>query len=73
VLIGFNKSGLNCSAGKCQNLTIVIVNSRPSTAGRDWRLCGDEYGGMKVGNVLLIQMVLSYCLLFWRFYILESH
>jgi len=46
---------------------------RPSTAGRDWRLCGDEYDGMKVGNALLIQMVLSYCQLFWRFGTLESH
>ena len=36
----------------------------PSTAGRDRQLCSEEYGGMKMGNVLLIQMVLSYYLLF---------
>ena len=50
------------------------VRFRPLTAGRDWQLCGDdEYGGMKVGNVLLILLVLSYCLLSWRFDTLESH
>ena len=43
---------------------VMTGNSRPSTAGHDRPLCGDEYGGMKVCNVLLIQIVLSYCLLF---------
>jgi hypothetical protein len=61
------------AVGNHQTLSIMAVRSRPSTAGRDWQLCGDEYDGMKVGNVLLIQMVVSYCLLFWHFDTLESH
>jgi hypothetical protein len=28
----------------------VTVKNRPSTIGRDWQLCGDEYGKMDFGN-----------------------
>lgn len=41
-------------------INLLVGKKRPSTAGRDWQLCGDKYGGMNVGNVLLIQMVLSF-------------
>jgi len=46
---------------------IFQVDEYPPTSiiyGHDRPLCGDEYGGMKVCNVLLIYIVLSYCLLF---------
>jgi hypothetical protein len=33
---------------------LTNISQRPSTAGHDRPLCGDEYGGMKVCNVLLI-------------------
>jgi hypothetical protein len=43
---------------------VMTGKLRPKPAGHDCPLYGDEYVGMKVGNVLLIQIVLSYCLLF---------
>jgi hypothetical protein len=33
---------------------ILIVSVRPSRDIHDWPLYGDEYVGMKVGNMLLI-------------------
>ena len=54
-------------------LVFVIGKCRPISADHDRPLYGDEYGGIKVGNILLIQIVLSYCLRFWRFDTLENH
>jgi len=51
----------------------MAVRSRPIPAGGDWLLWGDEYGGRKMGNVVLILMAISFFLLFWHFDALESH
>jgi hypothetical protein len=69
--------GRNCSLNKELAPFIFLSNlafpERPSAVGGEWQLSGDEYEGMKVGNILLIQIVLSYCLRFWRFDTLENH
>jgi hypothetical protein len=45
------------TVGNGKKLITATGNSRPGAADRDWQLCGDEYGEMKVGNMLLIQIV----------------
>ena len=42
---------------------VMTGKSRPSTDVRDWRLCGDEYGGQCVINsdgVIVMSTVLAF-------------
>jgi hypothetical protein len=51
------------TVGNGKKLITATGNSRPSTDGRDWRLCGDEYGGQCAINsdgVIVMSTVLAF-------------